>query len=73
MLYDLFDWVVSFKKLPRFFVAYAVIFVIAFLSHFCVACLFIPLGMQFDTVWLGAIGTGIGCGLINAISLCRID
>ena len=73
MPYDLFDWVVSFKKFPRFFVAYAVVFIIAFCAHFCVACLFMPLGMPFTTVWVGAIGTGIGCGLINAISLVCID
>ena len=73
MLYDLFAWIVSFKKLPRFFVAYVIVFGIAFCAHFCVACLFIPLGMPFTTVWAGAIGTGIGCGFVNAIVFVCID
>lgn len=73
MIYNLFVWVVSFRKIPRFFIAYAIIFVIAFCAQLCIMCAFIPLGCSFDTALASAIGAGVGCGTINAISLVSID
>lgn len=73
MQYKLFNWVVSFRMIPRFFIAFAIIFVIAFCAQLCIMCAFIPLGCSFDTALSSAIGVGISCGVINSISLAQID
>ena len=68
-MYDLFDKMMCLHPVPRWFVAFLVIGLIAALAFVLISVCFMPFGFPLSAVIGGAIGCGIGTGLVNATFL----